>query len=271
MVEIAPLELLGNPAPNQARVRPLQGGVSICICPNRDDASCTGHFGTGGALVVDSLGTHYLMSAMHVMYAQGADVIQPSKTHGGHNHLKIPLGKGKFKYTAPKDNIGSVVRLAPAGIDAAIAECINAKPDQIGLAAPAPPQAAIVGLPVAKSGARTGVTTGQCVADSVHFSPTAAKKYLKLYSTKYKGWSSKTNMGGLFMVSPDTFGDGGDSGSLVIAWATSAADRSFLSANNVQSNAGIGLLIGYIPTSHGDVIVGQDLTTCLNALNVSLV
>lgn len=273
VVQLAPLELVGNPAANQAKVRPLQGGVSISICPNRDD-DCPG-MGTGGALVVDSQGGHYLLSAAHVMHPIASDVIQPDSLHGGHNHTKKQVGmmggKAVYKYSPPRDNVGGVVAIAPAGIDAAMAEIIQAVATEIGLGAPQAPAAAVVGTPVQKSGARTGITEGEVAATHLNLQNQAQKIVCRdMVKMKVPGWKANTPMNGLFLVSPGTFGDAGDSGSLIMAGASTKAGTQALKNLGVPQNAALGLLIANVPTSVGLLLVGQDITLGLNALKVTL-
>ncbi len=278
VVELSPMSLLGNPAANKARSRPLQGGVSISICPHRDD-SCL-PYGTGGALVVDQTNTHYLLSAAHVMSVQGADVIQPGKGPGGggHNHTKKVIGhqvNGKpiYGYTAPKDNVGGVVRCAQAGIDAAIAEVIQMVSAQIGLGAPtAPVSPTIVDLPVHKSGATTGVTSGKCAVTNVTVQANAQQIISGALKKKgVPGWKAKTSVNGLFFISPGSFADGGDSGSLIMTDASTQTDKAFLQLHGITANAAVGLLIGRIDTGTSTFIIGQDITLALAALNVTLV
>lgn len=281
---LSAMTLLGNPAANDAKTRPLLGGLSISICPNSDD-NCPDTFGTGGALVVDAAGTHYLLSAAHVMSVVAASVIQPGRHHGGHNHDKTQVGtvaivkNGKkvqqpvYKYGPPRDNVGGVVRLAGAGIDAAIAEIIQMAPTQVGLGrGPAGAHSPAVGLPVTKSGAATGVTRGLTIADHQGFIPGGRRIITKSFvDKKLPGWKADTNMPGLFLVETGAFGDGGDSGSLILAASSTSKEADLLKKVKIPEFSAIGLLIGEVTLNGTRVIVGQDITASLKALKVSLV
>jgi hypothetical protein len=274
VVALSPAKLLGNPAANQARVRPLQGGVSISVCPKRDD-SCPG-FGTGGALVKDSSGGYYLLSAAHVMNVQFESVIQPGSTHGGHNHKKTFAGyvggKKVYKYQPARDNVGGVVRIAPAGIDAAAAECIQMLTTQINLGGQQAPAGVVAGLPVQKSGAATGVTSGKVTLTQATIVAGAGKIISgAMAKAKVPGWKKNTAVNGLFFISPGTFADHGDSGSLIMAGGTTAADKAFLKQNGITMNAALGLLIANVNTGTETFVIGQEINLGLNALKVSLV
>ncbi len=129
VVRVKPMKFLRNPDPNHQRVRnPILMGLSIGICPVLVD-NCISR-GTAGAVVEGYSGNRnrYVLSAKHVLQAQGLDVIQPwgpvpvtvSGLHpffpweNGHNHIRLPLGQPPDR----RDNIGSVVRLAGGDVDA---------------------------------------------------------------------------------------------------------------------------------------------------------
>lgn len=303
VVQISPLKPLGDPTANEniGKATPLLMGFGIGICQKNVDKEL--FEGTLGALVLDSTNTNMLLSAAHVMMYQGLDVISPASRFGGHNHdmKKFPP---KVPNAPPPamDNKGSVVTIAPPGIDAAYSEAPAASSQIVGInASPGAPVDPQVDLPVKKSGLATGVTTGKIVYIGGKLCDDAAsiwrqedigtlwatgsvtRKGVTMYlrpnsKGQYpKHWHPKDGMNDLFFVKSDTaddFGAGGDSGALIVT----GPPGNDVKKRNIAENSAVGLLIGILkPTSVAGgltfgytYIVGQKIKTILDVLKLTM-
>jgi hypothetical protein len=268
---------------NRKRHRPVQMGSSIAACPLNQDAP----FGTGtaGARVHDAgnPNVHFLLSAGHVMKGQTNDLIQPGGVDGGHNRTPPPPGQPPD----PKDNIGDVLRVASGGVDGGIAEVTFSETNVIGLGSPTGPYFPVVGMPVQKSGRRTGITQGRVTISNTKIMKQDIETWRQLVPQVFTGspptrplpGPGKASMDRLFYVEPAGFGDHGDSGSLIMAGPSQAlkdwmvelikpitpADQDrFAQALNGKA---IGLLIG---TGNPSGVLAQGIKPILRALAIKL-
>ncbi len=279
------LDLAADPAANRKPSRnPIVMGCQIGICHKELDDEYA--WGTAGAVVYDAANPQqkYLLGAGHVMRLHSNDVIQPSTaTEGAHNRTRK-------SFPDRKANIGSVIRIAPGGVDAGIAEIDFATPDIIGLTAPGPPEGPMVGLPVQKSGATTGVTAGRIgEKNAVVFKQLAEWMWDHVFeifvgSPHTPGFRiprrRDASLRGLFVITPTDFADKGDSGALIIVGPQKEIDdyvdsrfrRVYPSTRDALKHTlksrAVGLLIG---VRYPDGAVGQEITLALDALKVRLV
>lgn len=263
--------------------RPMQMGCSIQACVHNQNVPAA-PMGTAGAVVEEIVsGERRLLSAGHVFSAVDEDVIQPSIMFGGQNRVPPAAGQPPD----PKDNVGSVRRVASGGIDGAIAETSAAVPDVISFGPPTGTYWPLVDMPVRKHGALTGATEGTVVYSNAKAFTAIAKWWLATQPQVFTGSPAHqpvpapgaAQMPGLFLVEPGSFSIPGDSGSLIMAgppgslqtWADRRlaglpqADRTRYA--QALENRAVGLLIG----GSAKQTVGQDIDTILDALSVTLV
>ncbi|MFC2011101.1 PKD domain-containing protein [Chloroflexota bacterium] len=168
--------------------------------------------GTIGARVIDAVGNVYALSNNHVLANEndaipGDSTLQPGTIDGG---------------TDPADKIGELYdfeELKYDGsvntMDAAIAISSEALldnktlPDGYGVPGPYNPNVqASIGLPVQKYGRTTGLTHGTIDAINVYTSV--------CYESRGRRCVKSALFEGQILVTPGTFSDGGDSGSLIV-------------------------------------------------------
>jgi hypothetical protein len=278
-------EFTADPAANRKRYRnPIQMGAQIGICHEKVDDEFK--WGTAGAVVysIANPSEKLMLSAGHVLHLDRLDVIQPSTaTEHAHNRTFQSMPDRK-------DNVGTTRQIAAGAIDAGLAEIDGSTPEIVGIGAPGTPEGPVLDLPVQKSGAKTGVTTGTISHDNVVvFKNLAEWMWLNAPEIFYgappvpgKALGSKQNakMKGLFIVTPKDFGDKGDSGSLIIVGPKKAiedyvdkkwkklSDSTRDALKATLSQRAVGLLIG-VGAQQG--AVGQQIQLALDALKVRLV
>jgi hypothetical protein len=281
VVRLPRFRFTADASANCKKMRPVEMGAQIGICvPTKDDQLS---WGTAGAMVNDKktpIPNHFMLSAAHVMYGTGHDVIEPSHESGGHNP---DFNQRKQSPPVVLELIGSTILPAFGGIDAELAEVSQqTSPAIIGLGRPQRPVAPTLGLPVQKSGAKTGVTMGEVGASSVAvFNSLTEWMWKRPYAYEIFGNRGKPGsaMRGLFIVTPKDFGDKGDSGALIIAGPDKALDN-FVDSKFSKlpdstrhalakslSNRALGLLIG---VGYAEGAVGQEIQLALDALKVQL-
>jgi hypothetical protein len=200
-----------EPADHQAvQPRPIQLGVSGSSIDYIDGGYCCG--GTIGSLVEDINGTQYILSNNHVLArtnrgVPGEDIIQPGL---------IDVGCGQDPQDVVADLTGYVpIQFSGSNVaDAAIAEVRAGQVDGTGSILGIGPTGsttlpASIGLKVKKAGRTTGVTFGEVGAIDV-----TAKV---IYSKRCGGNGGPTaTFVNQILITPGTFSDGGDSGSLIV-------------------------------------------------------
>ncbi len=206
-------------AHQQAQARPVQlgtsgGNVNLFF-------SCFGSLycssGTLGSLVQDSDGFQYILSNNHVMSRDindgqvGDDVSQPGLIDA---NCDIAGAVATFTTVVPINFAG---KNAKNKVDAGIAEIVSGNVDQAGLILDVgqassqilPADSNLLGRSVKKSGRTTGLTTGSVAAIGVTikvcYDPCA------LFTCSKVGTFVEQ-----IRVTPGTFSDGGDSGSLIV-------------------------------------------------------
>lgn len=214
---------------------PLKGGASIGPC------RAVGGFvfaGTLGAIVTDNAtGAHMLLSNFHVMCVDngwhvGDEMCQPSRVDGG---------------SCPADDVGALQRaVLSASVDGAVSS-ISGRPvacEILDIGAVTGTASAVLNAPVRKRGRTTGLTYG--FVDSVSLS-------VNVDYGDGIGSRTLTNQIGLRpdTIHNPTFGDHGDSGSVVVN-------------DSVQV---VGL---YFAGSDDGFGVANPIAAVLAALNISL-
>jgi hypothetical protein len=280
------LETLGDNSKNIKRDRPMNIGAEIeaMLFEKNEEASPGKGGGTAGAVVKDKMKTKFLLSCAHVLHAVNDDIIQPAKSHGQGNATKQDKNAKPQDF---KDTVGSVRKLAGHGIDAGYAEAAATK-DIIGIGPYGSVQEPMPGLPVMKSGATTGVTEGTIQHDDQKIFDKLANVLVNEHPEIFKDQpqSKLPSLEGLFLIKPESFGSGGDSGSLVVVgpenalsdWvdnhdvikklkkdARDALKKQLLhSAIGLLCFKGTGNNVGY------PGVIGQKLQLALDALEVEL-
>ena len=235
------------------QTRPISLGTSG---GNVADISANGCCsGTLGSLVQDKTGNLYILSNTHVFAPD------PASKPPSAPCLKCTISQpGAIDVRCEKkasDNIASNpfwISLIPDGIstvDAAIAQTSADKVNNQGTILEigpisSTPASAFVGQKVKKSGRTTGLTTGQVSAIDATITVE--------YTHGCGGDSFETTFKNQILITPGSFLNGGDSGSLLV--------------ENVATNPrAIGLLFA----GSDSVAVANPIQDVLNALNVSLV
>jgi hypothetical protein len=263
---------MGNPTLNRKRLRPVEMGAIIQPFAHMQDTNIYGA-GTAGALVHDLTGSHYLLSAAHVLVQRGLDVVQPSRTYGGHNGTPPPPGQPPD----PKDRIGSVRKIASNGIDGGYAEVTASVTTVINIGKPTGSFFPLLNLPVQKSGATTGVTLGRIDVSNIQFFDQVLHVWYAQVPQIFTGVPKNLiSMPGLFTIFPNNFLMPGDSGSLVMAGPPPALEiyaRDHLNSTQTEAvkfangldRMAIGLGIG-----RGQSGIGQEIDLITSELAVSL-
>lgn len=287
VIVLRSIKALGSNAANIARQRPIKMGAQIeAMLPEQNTEAVDGGWGTAGAIVKTKKPVaEFLLSCAHVLVKQGNDLIQPSKANGQGNSTK----QDREKKPKPdfKDTTGGVLKLAGGGVDAGYAEADACVKDIIGIAPYASPQVPVPGLPVMKSGAATGVTTGTIDTDDAR----VFERLLNSLSNKHpeiftgQTWPS---LKGLFLIKPATFAESGDSGSLVVVgpedalakWIDNNPEIAKLNLKQKAKDAlkkellysAVGLLCysGLAGSIKYQGFMGQRIQVALDALDVDL-
>ncbi|MDF9749195.1 hypothetical protein [Arthrobacter sp. ES3-54] len=223
------------------RYNPLLGGIAGGACTQIPG------FGTLGAIVQDNAsppGTVRLgvLSNWHVLVA-GTTSTSPL------NVAQPPPGLGG---TCPPDTIATVARSAITEyVDGAVAFLNTARPainaiKDIGTIFPPATMPAVVGWPVRKRGARTGLTNGTVESVDASF-------VLVESDGTYRKFKNQIRIGQSTWPGPSAFMLPGDSGSVLV----DSANRRI-----------VGLL--FAGTSDGSVAYANPIADVLFALNVSI-
>jgi hypothetical protein len=187
------------------RVRNLHLGVSGGNVLDRSRSFCCS--GTLGALLIDNVGTQYILSNNHVLGRSGQAVAGEDVSQPGMIDLGCQVQTVVADFTvAPA--------LGPSNVDAAIAQLRPGTMDPTGfiedIGVPSGTTVGpAVGMGVAKSGRTTGFTTGSI--GSVNAS--VSIQYQRGCGGGKKFNVSFTNQ---VIINSSTFSAGGDSGSLIV-------------------------------------------------------
>jgi hypothetical protein len=248
VIGIATLTGMGMVIDQQTRQdRPVPMGISGGNINDMDGFYCCG--GTLGSLVEDASGNQYILSNNHVMArgnraSIGDDIVQPGLLDVGCSSIPGDAVADLSAFETISFNQNNTV-------DGAIALVRSGMVDPTGyihsIGTPSSETvSASVGMSVQKSGRTTGHTTGSV--------STLDATVNVAYPTKCGGRRTKTGTFiNTFFVTPGTFSDGGDSGSLILETGSNPRATGLLFAGS------------------SSYTIANPIDQVLNAFNVTMV